>query len=165
MSKGIDQKHRTGRFGARYGTRIRRRVANVERVQFDSHRCPQCLTGELDRVSTSIWQCRKCEHKFAGGAYRPRTESFGQAQASEDELEEVAEDLEDDVPEPDEAPEPEPEPEPEEEPEPDADEAADDAEGEEPEPEPEPAADDADGADEEAEGDEDEPRDIGSLFE
>lgn len=150
MTRGTEKAGRTGRFGPRYGTRIRRRVANIERVQFDKHRCPQCLTGELSRASTSIWECRKCDHKFAGGAYIPRTPAFGKAQASKDEIEAVSEELEEELEA--EPAEPVPEPEPE-------------AEAEEPaeEPEDEPEAE-AEEAPEEPE-EEEEPRDIGTLFE
>lgn len=154
MTKGTEKAHRTGRFGPRYGTRIRRRVANIERVQFKKHRCPQCLTGELSRASTSIWACRKCGHKFAGGAYIPRTDAFGKAQAPKEEIEAVSEELEEEL-------EPEPaEPVPETEPEPEEAEADDQAE----EPDEEPEAEAEEPA-EEAEEEEDEPRDIGTLFE
>lgn len=157
MTKGTEKAHRTGRFGPRYGTRIRRRVANIERVQFKKHRCPQCLTGELSRASTSIWACRKCGHKFAGGAYMPRTEAFGKAQAPEEELEAVSEELEEEL-EPEPA-EPVPETQAEEPPEPVEAEDEEEAEAEE---EPEAEAEDEEAADEE---DEEEPRDIGTLFE
>lgn len=63
----------TGRFGPRYGLNVRRRTRAVEEAQFRKHACPKCMTGRLKRVSTAIWQCRKCDHKFAGGAYIPRT--------------------------------------------------------------------------------------------
>ncbi len=165
MARGTKKVHRSGRFGARYGTSVRRRVANIERVQFSTHRCPECLTGELKRVSTSIWRCRKCDHKFAGGAYRPRTEAFGKAQAPEEELEEVSEEFAEEL-EPDEPEEP-PEPDAAEpEPEPEPDEAAEqpDEAAEQPDEEPEEPVD-AEEPDEADEADDEEPRDIGSLFE
>jgi large subunit ribosomal protein L37Ae len=150
MSQGTDNVGSTGRFGPRYGTSVRRRIQQIEEVQFDEHRCPQCLTGELKRVSTSIWQCRKCDHKFAGGAYKPQTDAFGKAKASADELEEIETEFEEELEEEAEAEEPEPEPEPE-----PTDEAPEEPE---PEPEPEPEADEADDED-------DEPDSIESLFE
>lgn len=151
MAQGTDKVHRSGRFGPRYGTSVRRRVANIERVQFKTHRCPRCLTGELKRVSTSVWRCRKCDHKFAGGAYKPRTESFGKAQAPEEEIEEVTEALEAEEEEAEAEPD-HPEPETTEEPEPE-----EPVEAEEEAEEPEAPAPDED--------EDEEPRDIGTLFE
>lgn len=152
MSQGTDNVGSTGRLGPRYGTSVRRRIQQIEEVQFDDHRCPQCLTGDLKRVSTSIWQCVKCDHKFAGGAYQPRTDAFGKAQASADELEEISSELEDEVEE-DEAETAEPA-------EPTTEEPTEQVEPE-PEPEPEPEA----GPDEAEDEDEDEPDSIESLFE
>lgn len=65
-----------GRFGARYGVRIRRRIREVEARQKAWHECPHCAAPRVKRVSTSIWECRKCGHKFAGGAYMPRTPAY-----------------------------------------------------------------------------------------
>ncbi|RLE84777.1 MAG: 50S ribosomal protein L37ae [Thermoprotei archaeon] len=64
-----------GRFGARYGSTLRKKVALIERKTRGPHRCPRCLTlGTLRRVSVGIWACRKCGYMFAGGAWIPRTQ-------------------------------------------------------------------------------------------
>lgn len=62
-----------GRFGPRYGRFIRKRVAEVEAVQKAAHRCPRCDMLTVRREGTGIWRCRKCNFKFAGGAYMPQT--------------------------------------------------------------------------------------------
>ena len=62
-----------GRFGPRYGTRIRSRVAAIEAIQKPAHPCPKCSFKAVKREASGIWLCRKCSHKFAGGAYVPRT--------------------------------------------------------------------------------------------
>lgn len=62
-----------GRFGARYGGLARKKVAAIERVQRRAHVCPECGARKVVRTSTAIWQCRKCDHTFAGGAYSPTT--------------------------------------------------------------------------------------------
>jgi ribosomal protein L37a len=63
----------SGRFGPRYGRFIRKRVAETEKVSRAAHRCPRCDTIAVKRKGTGIWACRKCEFKFAGGAYQPQT--------------------------------------------------------------------------------------------
>jgi large subunit ribosomal protein L37Ae len=62
-----------GRFGPRYGTKVRKRVQAVESGLRRSHRCPSCGAQKAQRVSAGIWQCRRCGAKFAGAAYRPST--------------------------------------------------------------------------------------------
>jgi len=58
-----------GRFGARYGTRVRKAFAEIERKQKAWQKCPSCGRTRVKRVSMGIWQCRKCGYKFAGGAF------------------------------------------------------------------------------------------------
>ncbi len=62
-----------GRYGSRYGSLARKQVATVERVQRAKHVCPRCGAEAVRRTDTGIWACRKCEYKFAGGAYVPIT--------------------------------------------------------------------------------------------
>ncbi len=63
-----------GRFGARYGSTLRKKVALIERRMRGPHRCPRCRTlGTLRRISIGVWHCRKCGYTFAGGAWVPRT--------------------------------------------------------------------------------------------
>lgn len=64
-----------GRFGARYGSTLRQKVAMIEAKMRGPHRCPRCFTrGTVRRVSVGIWRCKKCGYTFAGGAWTPRTE-------------------------------------------------------------------------------------------
>jgi len=59
----------TGRFGARYGTKVRQKVLAVETKQKKKQRCPFCHKNKVKRVAAGIWICEKCDKKFAGGAY------------------------------------------------------------------------------------------------
>ena len=61
----------SGRFGARYGVTIRKRIRDVEREKVKKHLCPSCNHKAVKRVDTGIWRCRRCGTTFAGGAYRP----------------------------------------------------------------------------------------------
>ncbi len=64
----------SGRFGVRYGTRVRKRISEIEAVQKKRHECPVCHYVKVKRVSMGIWGCRHCGAKFAGGAWQPKTE-------------------------------------------------------------------------------------------
>jgi large subunit ribosomal protein L37Ae len=75
MSRNLKKIGSSGRFGARYGIRARKRIAGIEKGQRKRHSCPQCNHEAVKRVSSGIWMCRHCDLKFAGGAYRPRTEA------------------------------------------------------------------------------------------
>lgn len=59
----------TGRFGARYGIIIRRKVGDVEKLQKTWYKCSNCSAVRVKRISTGIWQCKKCGVKFASRAY------------------------------------------------------------------------------------------------
>ena len=60
-----------GRFGPRYGTKIRKRVIDVERKLKRAYKCPSCGSIKVKRTGASIWQCMRCRVKFAGAAYTP----------------------------------------------------------------------------------------------
>jgi large subunit ribosomal protein L37Ae len=75
MAKRTKKVGSAGRFQSRYGVRARTKVRNVEIHQKAKHICPSCGHKKVKRVCTSIWQCRKCGVKFAGGAYTPKTEA------------------------------------------------------------------------------------------
>ncbi|RLG76297.1 MAG: 50S ribosomal protein L37ae [Thermoprotei archaeon] len=63
-----------GRYGARYGSTLRKRVKEILEKRYAPHTCPFCgVKGKIFRVSVGIWKCRKCGAVFAGGAYIPRT--------------------------------------------------------------------------------------------
>jgi large subunit ribosomal protein L37Ae len=74
----------SGRFGCRYGRFVRKRVAEIEAVSGALHRCPKCDMQSIQRRGTGIWECRKCQYKFAGGAYQPQTPSMKIAQRAID---------------------------------------------------------------------------------
>ncbi|HLD72784.1 MAG TPA: 50S ribosomal protein L37ae [Candidatus Nanoarchaeia archaeon] len=61
----------TKRFGARYGRKPREQFAIIEKLQRAKHVCPSCQKKAVKRLAVGIWQCQKCEHKFAGKAYTP----------------------------------------------------------------------------------------------
>ena len=73
MSQGTKKVGSSGRYGARYGVSLRKRMKNIEDQQRKRHTCPKCTYKSLKRVSTGIWSCKRCGLRVAGGAYLPRT--------------------------------------------------------------------------------------------
>jgi len=53
-----------GRFGVRYGTRVRKKIADIESTQRKKQNCIFC-NGTVKRLSKGIWHCKKCDKKFA----------------------------------------------------------------------------------------------------
>ncbi|UCE29627.1 MAG: 50S ribosomal protein L37ae [Candidatus Bathyarchaeota archaeon] len=60
-------------FGARYGSNVRKRYVKVLTEMKRGHRCPKCGAGSVRRRSVGVWNCRKCNLTFTGGAYIPVT--------------------------------------------------------------------------------------------
>ena len=65
-----------GRFGPRYGVRVRRAIIKIEEVQRKKYTCKKCGKTAVKRVGTGIWECKSCGYKFACGCYVPRTSAI-----------------------------------------------------------------------------------------
>ncbi|MFH0949048.1 MAG: 50S ribosomal protein L37ae [Candidatus Aenigmatarchaeota archaeon] len=52
-----------------YGKRLRQSVATVKRKKTKHYACPSCSRTSVKRLSTGVWQCKKCKTKFASKAY------------------------------------------------------------------------------------------------
>ncbi len=64
-----------GRFGARYGSSLRKKWREVVERRYSVYVCPLCGTKTVfERLSVGLWRCPKCGRVFAGGAYQPYTE-------------------------------------------------------------------------------------------
>jgi len=57
-----------GRYGTRYGRSVRVKIAEIETLQRKKQKCLFC-SGVAKRTSKGIWQCKKCNKKFASHAY------------------------------------------------------------------------------------------------
>ncbi len=71
MAKKTKKVGSSGRLGARYGVRIRKRIADVEMVSKGRHECPKCKAVSMGRTSSGIWVCRRCGAKIASSSYMP----------------------------------------------------------------------------------------------
>lgn len=58
-----------GRFGTRYGKRIRNAVITIEQKQKQKQICPYCKRPSAKRMAKGIFECKKCDKRFTGGAY------------------------------------------------------------------------------------------------
>ena len=58
-----------GRFGPRYGRRLRSKITEIEKKQRARFKCPHCSYVKVKRVSHGIYECKKCNVKFTGGSY------------------------------------------------------------------------------------------------
>ena len=58
-----------GRFGARYGKKVRVKLVKIEEKQRKKQKCPFCKKLGVKRLSKGIWHCKKCNKKFASNTY------------------------------------------------------------------------------------------------
>jgi large subunit ribosomal protein L37Ae len=70
VSKRTKKIGNTGWMGPRYGIRIRRRVLDIDTVKRARSACPQCATVTLRRVGSGVYECSRCQRRFASGAYQ-----------------------------------------------------------------------------------------------
>jgi len=52
-----------------YGKKIRQAVNEANRKAHSKYKCPSCSRTAVKRVANGVWQCRKCDAKFASGAF------------------------------------------------------------------------------------------------
>jgi len=57
------------RLGARYGRKVRARLAQVEIERKKKSKCPYCAYAKVKRIASGIYVCNKCKSKFTGQAY------------------------------------------------------------------------------------------------
>ena len=58
-----------GKFGAGYGTRVRKNYNAVESVQRQKQQSPFHPKGKAKRIAAGIWKCIRTGKIFAGNAY------------------------------------------------------------------------------------------------
>lgn len=57
------------RFGVRYGTKLKGKIAKIEAERKESTKCPYCSYAKATRANAGIWYCTKCKSRFTGKAY------------------------------------------------------------------------------------------------
>lgn len=58
-----------GKFGAGYGTRVKKSYNKIESIQRQRQQSPFHPTGKAKRLAAGIWKCIKTGKIFAGPAY------------------------------------------------------------------------------------------------
>jgi large subunit ribosomal protein L37Ae len=69
MTSKTKKARAAGRFGARYGKKVRNKLADVEVKQRVKQKCPYCEKLGAKRTSKGIWECSKCGKRFASDVY------------------------------------------------------------------------------------------------
>jgi large subunit ribosomal protein L37Ae len=59
----------TGKYGTRYGAKLRKQVKAIEILQRTKYICPFCGKNAVKRFAVGIWRCRGCRRNIAGGAW------------------------------------------------------------------------------------------------
>ena len=70
MATKLKKTKSAGRFGSRYGKRVRAKLVKVETDQRKKQKCPFCDKVGIKRLSKGIWQCSRCNKKFASDTYK-----------------------------------------------------------------------------------------------
>ena len=59
----------TGKYGTRYGAKLRKQVKAIEILQRSKYVCPFCGKNSMKRTAVGIWRCKGCRRTVAGGAW------------------------------------------------------------------------------------------------
>lgn len=61
-----------GRFGARYGSSLRKKWKEIMERRYAPYQCPYCASiVTMERLAFGVWRCPKCRNVWAGAAYTP----------------------------------------------------------------------------------------------
>lgn len=58
-----------GKFGARYGSKVKERYSAIASKQAQKQQCPHCKKFQAKRMAKGLWLCKSCSKKFTAGAY------------------------------------------------------------------------------------------------
>ena len=59
----------TGKYGTRYGSKLRKQVKAIEILERQKNICPFCGKTTIKRKAAGIWKCRACRRTIAGGCW------------------------------------------------------------------------------------------------
>ena len=80
----------TGKYGTRYGAKLRKQVKAFEILQRTKYVCPFCGKTSVRRHSVGIWTCTACRRSVAGGAWEFSTSAAQTAKSTINRLKKLA---------------------------------------------------------------------------
>jgi large subunit ribosomal protein L37Ae len=83
----------TGKYGTRYGAKLRKQVKAFEILQRTKYVCPFCGKTSVRRHSVGIWTCSACRRSVAGGAWEFSTSAAQTAKSTINRLKKLATDI------------------------------------------------------------------------
>ena len=90
-------KRKTGsakKFGPRYGRTLKEKYGTIDSLQKKKYICPVCSYKNVKRVNLGIWQCEKCNAKFASKAYTVPRVSVRKEEPKQDQIDIALEEVE-----------------------------------------------------------------------
>ena len=83
----------TGKYGTRYGAKLRKQVKAFEILQRTKYVCPFCGKTSVRRHSVGIWNCSACRRSVAGGAWEYSTSAAQTAKTTINRLKKIKIDI------------------------------------------------------------------------
>jgi large subunit ribosomal protein L37Ae len=87
----------TGKYGTRYGQKLRKQVKAIEILQRTKYTCPFCGKNSVKRSAVGIWKCKACRRSIAGGAWEFSTTAAQTARSTINRLKKDAVELKKEV--------------------------------------------------------------------
>jgi len=87
----------TGKYGTRYGQKLRKQVKAIEILQRTKYTCPFCGKDSVRRSAVGIWKCKACRRCIAGGAWEFSTTAAQTARSTINRLKKDAVELKKEV--------------------------------------------------------------------
>ena len=87
----------TGKYGTRYGAKLRKQVKAIEILQRTKYTCPFCGKNSVRRAAVGIWKCKACRRSIAGGAWEFSTTAAQTARSTINRLKKDAVELKKEV--------------------------------------------------------------------
>jgi large subunit ribosomal protein L37Ae len=69
MAVGTKKVKQAGKFGARYGSKVKEKWLAIASKQAKKQQCPFCKKLHVKRQAKGIWYCNGCGKKFASHTY------------------------------------------------------------------------------------------------